>query len=121
MRLGALLVALVVGCLLGGCPAEPTPPAPASTAPTDTTPTRVTATHTDREVDARCGCALPEVGRCSEWANLDGRWVRLVDHGLGSMPFCKKEGVRVRVSGTQEGQADASTSEVRVTKIEVLR
>ena len=109
-----------------GCPSDPGPSPASAPTQTSTEPSTQTRTSTqtpaagsaveiaDREVPVHCGCALPEVGRCSEWADLDGKRVKLLDHGLGSMPFCRKEGLRARVSGQLAGD------ELRVSRIEVL-
>src|SRR5690606_33982230 len=51
----------------------------------------------------QCGCAIESVGKCSEWIEVDGEYVPLAgDLGLGSMPFCRKEGLRARVSGAMK-------------------
>lgn len=80
-----------------GCPSEPAP-APAPTpAPT---PAATPVVLEDRELPVKCGCKIESVKKCSEWAEVDGEWVKMTgDHGLGSMPFCGKEDVRARVSG----------------------
>ena len=49
-----------------------------------------------------CGCSLPAVGHCSEWAEVDGEWVELAlpaASGLGAMPFCGKSGLRAELEG----------------------
>ena len=49
-----------------------------------------------------CGCSLPAVGHCSEWAEVDGEFVELVlpaASGLGAMPFCGKTGLRAELEG----------------------
>lgn len=50
-----------------------------------------------------CGCSIPEVGHCGEYAKIDGAFVEITDHGLGSMPFCGKSGLRAKIDGQVEG------------------
>lgn len=54
-----------------------------------------------------CGCALEHVGHCSEWIEVDGQWVALeLPVDLGSMPFCRKDGLVARVDGAVEGEGE---------------
>lgn len=48
----------------------------------------------------KCGCAIPEVGKCGEFLELDGKFYPIEgDLGLGPMPFCHKEGLKAQVEG----------------------
>lgn len=119
-----LTLALALALTAAGCPSsEPAAPAagqpegPAGATPSDTRaapPPDASIAVEGREVPVKCGCKL-EVKKCSEWAEVDGRWVRLVgDHGMGSMPFCGKEGLKARVSGQLQGD------ELRFTALEMV-
>lgn len=53
--------------------------------------------------EVACGCSIPEVGHCGEYAKIDGTFVEITGHGLGSMPFCGKSGLRAKIDGQVEG------------------
>lgn len=58
-----------------------------------------------------CGCALEEVGHCSEWIEVDGEYVALeLPVDLGSMPFCKIDGLKARVEGGVEDETFVATA-----------
>jgi hypothetical protein len=98
-----------------GCPSEPSPapaPAPAPAAPA--APAATPVVLEERELPVKCGCKIESVKKCSEWAEVDGEWVKMTGHNLGSMPFCGKENVRARVSG------ELSEGTLRLTSITVL-
>ena len=91
-RVSALLLALslfpLAGCKSGG---EAQAGAPAA---------KPVAVHGEHGL--KCGCAIPEVGSCGEYVEVDGKYVPLelpADAGLGPMPFCGKEGLRGEVEG----------------------
>lgn len=96
-------------------PADAAAPADDATPPAQETPAAAEPVAIEqRELPVKCGCKL-EVKKCSEWAEVDGRWVRLVgDHGMGHMPFCGKEGLRARISGELRGD------ELHLTSIEMV-
>lgn len=58
-----------------------------------------------------CGCSLPEVGHCSEWAEVGDQFVELEPPlDLGYMPFCGKHGLRARMDAELvDGKLVAST------------
>jgi hypothetical protein len=56
-----------------------------------------------------CGCdeAVTQTKYCSEWIQVDGEWVALeLPMDLGSMPFCRKDGLIAAVDGGIEGEGD---------------
>ena len=97
MRTPLPLLPLLLAALLplSACSPESAPPAaPASSTPSADAPVLALA----------CGCALPDVGHCAEYVQLDGRYVELVPpHDLGHMPFCGKTGLRAKVEGELDG------------------
>jgi len=89
---------LFVALLATGCP--PAAPAPAPTPAPTRAPATTPVVLEDREVPVKCGCKVESEKKCGEWAEVDGEWVKMTgDHGLGSMPFCQKDGLHARVSG----------------------
>jgi hypothetical protein len=119
--LAALLLASSLAA--AGCPQAPAPPptppppAPAPEAPpAPETPPPAEGAATDAPAEAKvydvvCGCAVPEVGKCSEWAVVDGAHVEITgDLGLGSMPFCGKTGLKAKIVGTMADGKLAATS-----------
>lgn len=103
------LVVLAVALSSAGCPSSPGPDtsasAPAAHPPEAPTPPAASegVAVTERVLPVKCGCKL-EAKKCSEWAELDGQWIQLAgEHGMGSMPFCGKEGLKARISGQVEG------------------
>jgi hypothetical protein len=61
--------------------------------------------------DLACGCALEDVGLCGNYIQIEGRFVELVGTtGLGSMPFCGKEGLKGEVTGElRDGKFEATS------------
>ncbi|MEO0651502.1 MAG: hypothetical protein AAFZ65_12575 [Planctomycetota bacterium] len=58
-----------------------------------------------------CGCALEEVGHCSEWIDVEGEWVELeLPIDMGSMPFCRKDGLVAKVDGEVQGETFVATT-----------
>lgn len=58
-----------------------------------------------------CGCALEEVGHCGEFVEVDGAFVPLeLPVDLGSMPFCKKDGLKGRVEGAMKDGTFVATA-----------
>lgn len=107
-----LLLALCCVALFAGCPesseTEPKPSAPPSLSPApdgdDAAPADDAAAGSHdapatQTYDVICGCALPEVGHCGEYAKLGDAYVEIVGHDLGSMPFCGKNGLKAEISG----------------------
>jgi len=73
----------------------------AASSPRDAEPTPA-ATAELPGVALACGCSLPAVGHCSEWAEIDGEQVELVlpaTSNLGPMPFCGRTGLRAELEG----------------------
>jgi len=107
-----LLLALCCVAVFAGCPdssstaVEPaTPPAPES-APDDEASFPAedvgTGSHdapTTEVYEVICGCALPEVGHCGEYAKVGDGYVEIVGHDLGDMPFCGKNGLKAEIFG----------------------
>jgi hypothetical protein len=49
-----------------------------------------------------CGCALEEVGRCGNYVEIESQYVEIANGeelGLGTMEWCKKEGVQAESAG----------------------
>jgi hypothetical protein len=68
--------------------------------------------HVSGQHAVKCGCALPEVGHCGEYVEVDGKFVELelpASVDLGKMPFCGKEGLRAEVEGELRGGKVVST------------
>lgn len=103
---------LTVALLSTGCPPPPAPPPPPPPTPApETTPVVLE----NRELPVKCGCKIESEKKCGEWAEVDGQWVKMTgEHGLGSMPFCGKDGLRANVSGKLTNQT------LHVTAITVL-
>lgn len=105
-----------------GAPAggDATAPAAGATAPAPAA-SRLTPPPAEQQLEAKalpvhCGCALTEVGKCSEWAELDGKLVQITgQHGLGSMPFCGKKGLQAKVTGHHKD------GKLHATKVEVVK
>ncbi len=48
----------------------------------------------------KCGCAIEGIGKCGEYVEIAGKFIPIEgDLGLGSMPFCHKEGLKAKVEG----------------------
>lgn len=133
MRRLVLLVALPL--FLTACPAEKAPPAPApatdapapavdAPAPAADAPAAVAdapaaAPDAGTQVatyPVQCGCAIKAVGHCGEYAIVDGKHVEIVgDLGLGSMPFCHKEGLEAKIGG------EVKDGKLKFTSFELLK
>jgi hypothetical protein len=132
-RLRTLLVATATLVLLG-CPSQPTETAqPASPtadtpteAPNDTSQPAAEASEAPAEAsseatagqakdyDVVCGCTLPDVGHCGEYAKVGDAFLEITgDLGLGSMPFCGKKNLKAKITGeVQEGKLAATALEI---------
>jgi hypothetical protein len=91
-----LLLSLIAGSLLFAC-SESKGPVKASAS---TQAELVGEVHT-----VACGCALDAIGHCGEYIEVDGEFVELelpASAKLGSMPFCGKSDVKVKVKGLME-------------------
>ncbi len=96
--IGPRVVSALLGLLLGAC----------STSNSIEAPVAVTGIHA-----LACGCALPEVGVCGEYLELEGRYIELVPPpaiDLGHMPFCGKDGLEAEVEGSLDGERAVLTS-----------
>jgi hypothetical protein len=72
-----------------------------------TAPSGVQAIHIPESVHGvKCGCAIDGIGKCGEYVDIDGKYLPIDgDLGLGSMPFCHKEGLKAKVEGdVKEGK-----------------
>ena len=121
MRRSYHVVILVSVLLFSGCKSnsdQEDQPAPAAQAPASAPAAEHGKTAEDAGAtpvyDVACGCSLPAVGRCSEYAKVDGEFIEIVgDHGLGAMPFCGKSGVRAKIAGeVADGKLQATSVEV---------
>lgn len=103
--------ALALALVVSGCEPRDTQPVSAEPTPTEApaTPAPAPAAAAGEAVvyDVACGCVLPEVKKCSEWALIDGKHVKIehsLQETLGKMPFCGKQDAKARIVGTLEGE-----------------
>ncbi len=123
MRMIVSGAALALALLVSGCvKVEPVKPAAAAPAPSEAsaTPAPAAAATAGEAIvyDVACGCVLPEVKKCSEWAVIDGKHVKIehsLQETLGKMPFCGKQDAKARIVGTLEGDV------LRATSIELVQ
>lgn len=82
---------------------------PATTAPAATTPATAAASTAVHGV--KCGCAIPSIGECGNYIEVDGKYVALeTPTPLGPMAFCGKDGLRAKVDGQVEGEVFVASS-----------
>ena len=84
-----LLALVLAGC---GGSAEPPQDAPQPVAVTLTGP--VSGVH-----PVECGCVIESIGRCGNYALVEGQVVPLDFPALGKMEFCGREGLRASIDG----------------------
>ena len=95
-------------------PQPPAAQAPASSPAPASSQSATAGAEREGVYEVACGCSLPSVGACGEWAKIDGAWVELEDDGLGEMPFCGKAKLKAKLRGVRLGAT------LKVRSIEVL-
>ncbi len=102
-----LLAVPAISVLLVGCSGDKASDTPA----TETTGAPSAPVSSSSVHDVVCGCVIEDVGVCGEYADVDGKFMELTgDLGLGSMPFCGKEGLRAKMAGEVKDGKYAVTS-----------
>ncbi len=105
-----LLLVPLLALLAAACTSEK------SEVPEETTPPAEAPVQVDAQVhNAKCGCALPDVGKCGNYIEVDGEFVVLEHPSLGAMDYCGKgdAGAQVKVTGEMvDGKYVAASYEV---------
>jgi len=90
-------------------------PSPSDTATTPAPAAPVAVALATRSV--ACGCAIDGIGKCGNYVEIDGKYVKLANSselGLGSMEWCGKKGVTAETGGEiRDGRFFAATLVVR--------
>lgn len=90
---------------------------PAASAPTEAAAVVTVDVKSENSV-VKCGCDIESVGRCGNYVELEGEFVKITNSGamdLGAMEWCSGKSGHALVEGKRTG------SEIEVTRLEMVK